>query len=146
MRIRIRNTSAVWLIHFLAKVGSRSLYLERGMIFKKLMNEYFMENLNTFFLFPYFWLKTSSVSCKALILWSQSRALRLTEHGWNQKYGSKKEGSQRYLKYLFNSILYIIPRSRYRALDPNLVKKRIHTTALLDIYLWSGGIAIKAAW
>ena len=50
----------------------------------------------------------------------QCRAQRLTEDVWHQKYGNKKEGFQRYLKCSFNTILNIIPRSRYRVLDLNL--------------------------
>ena len=50
-----------------------------------------------------------------------------------------KKGFQCYRKYSFNSIINIIPRSRYRALDPNLAKKRIHNTRMLIyIYLSSG--------
>ena len=55
------------------------------------------------------------------------------------KYENKKEGFQRYLKYSFNSILNIIPRSRYRALDLNKAKKRIHNTTYTSIHFLDPG-------
>ena len=38
---------------------------------------------------------------------SGSRALRLTENVWHQKYENKKEGLQNYLEFSSNSILNI---------------------------------------
>ena len=56
---------------------------------------------------------------------SGSRALRLTENVWHQKYGNKKEGLQNYLEFSFNSILNISYRSGNRALDPKFCQNRI---------------------
>ena len=56
---------------------------------------------------------------------SGSRALRLTENVWHQKYENKKEGLQNYLEFSFNSILNISYRSGYRALDPKFCQNRI---------------------
>ena len=60
--------------------------------------------------------------------WKRKKNLRLVSDVWHQKGRNKKEGFQSYQKYSFNSILNITPRSRYRALDLNLAKKRIHNT------------------
>ena len=65
-----------------------------------------------------------------ILTWSGSRALRLTEDVWHQKYENKKEGLQNYLEYSFNSIINISYRSVYRALDPKFVQNRIRNTAL----------------
>ena len=46
------------------------------------------------------------------------------------KYENKKEGFQNYLEYSFNSILNVVYRSRYSALDPEFGKNRIHITVL----------------
>ena len=56
---------------------------------------------------------------------SGSRALRLTENDWNQKYENKKEGSQNYPEFSFNIILNISYRSGYRTLDPKFCLNRI---------------------
>ena len=53
---------------------------------------------------------------------SGSGALRLTENVWHQKYENKKEGLQNYLEFLFNSILNISHRSRYRPWIRNFTK------------------------
>ena len=56
---------------------------------------------------------------------SGSRALRLTENVWHQKYENKKKGSENDLEFSFDSILNISYCSGYRALDPKFCQNRI---------------------
>ena len=97
---------ALLWIRFLDKFRSRALSLERGMIFRKLSNEYFKSRWKSSFFVSI--CLVSDVLCKpkCLGLWSGSglgfffrkitrHNLRLTEDVWHQKYGNKKDGFHR---------------------------------------------------
>ena len=102
-------------------------------------------------MFPYFWCQTSSVEPWIVIRivsvcqGSTADGGRLTPKIWKQK-----EGFQHYLKYTYNSILNIIPLSRYRALDLDFAKKRVHNTgyeeewwvhfAGIETFQWAGPV------
>ena len=72
---------ALLWIRFLDKFRSRALSLERGMIFRKLSNEYLWSG--------------SGLGIVVFFRKITRHNLRLTEDVWHQKYGNKKDGFRR---------------------------------------------------